>query len=1289
MSVNVRVDPSRLALDGDDLYRIATKLDSAARTAQSALSGTGGMAGNEESAQEFIDAYGEGAENTLNAAGSYAHALRSLDTLLGDTANAYKDAGTVGTLNPVPTRSASTTPGSAATFSVPNAKAPGAIGPLGEFQEFVMDALAQIGVVLPDADSGNLGNAASAWSEFSTSISSAASELDGTLTNLAAMDIPQADDIRTSRKHIVDKLGEIAKGADGLSELCAKQKENVDAMWEEIGWFLAQMAAEIALEAGLGIALTAITGGLAAPAVVAKIALTVMRWVVKIGNLVKKLVTLTRAQAIAAKLLLKALKEGTQSAIATVTVQFAVNEIRGPGHQQDLLAAGLGAFAGGAIGGRVGDGGANILRVGSRSGATRVGMNAAVGTVEGAADGFTDGLVQSAVTGTEFNPLSSSLAGALVGGGIRPVTGGTRPSTPSAGSGGSGSSSPDAVDVPSASTPDSPSTPAGMDTPSAPNMDTPAAPQGSGGAPSSSSTAGGGASTDTPDAPVVDGAGDASTSVDSSTSVDIPAGDAPDGTGVDVSSSADGPSVPDVSSPSGDGGASSTPDSSPSTPDASSPSTPDSSSPSTPDVNTPSTPDSNAPSTADVNTPSTPDSSSPSTPDVNTPSTPDSNAPSTPDVNTPSTPDSNAPSTPDVSTPSTPDSSAPDATPSTPDSTPGNGSASSAPVAGAAAAGGASAAPSSPSTNTPDANTSVDTSAFESAVAADAATPDAQTPDATTPEPDATAPDQTVDPDALDAGDAAVAGAAAAGAAGVVGLHAGASGGKAPSTPASPAGAASPSSPSAPSTPSAPSSPSSNTSPSSTPDANTPSSPDASTPDANTPDSTTPDAPEGSNSTDRTTADIDTALAEINPNFDPLDPSNGYATNCGNTSAILNDFLNGNPTSEAPTGTLGIAEMEARTGNPQTPMTPDQIADSLREMGAGSHCVVGIDRGSDEGHWFNAYFDGDTVWSIDAQNGTRSAWPPNEPDATNWDASIRPEDVADPKTPEAETPATGTSPNASSPDATAPSSPSAPSAPTAPAAPSTPATPATPATPDSSGTGSPDATPSTPDSPSSNTSTPDPTSPASTTPEASTPESPSTPESHGTPDADPGTVPDGDAVSGDAADSGQPGDGSRTGAGDSAHTSSERTDTPNSPLTDGMTSQQLAEHFRPRTPTQSLRDLVQGDYIRGEERPDPIHPEYRPTVFEADHIIPLREIVDLPGFRDLTYQQMLDIVNLPDNFWGLGKRTNASKGAQRLSEWAGHSAFGPIPDDVRQMLYDIDDEALEAVTDAISALLHG
>ncbi|WP_167051953.1 toxin glutamine deamidase domain-containing protein [Salinibacterium sp. ZJ77] len=153
------------------------------------------------------------------------------------------------------------------------------------------------------------------------------------------------------------------------------------------------------------------------------------------------------------------------------------------------------------------------------------------------------------------------------------------------------------------------------------------------------------------------------------------------------------------------------------------------------------------------------------------------------------------------------------------------------------------------------------------------------------------------------------------------------------------------------------------------------------------------DAPVDSNSSERSLDDVDDVLSQINPRFDPDDPASDYSNNCGNTSSNLYDFLTGSPAKEAPTGTLSIAEMEARTGLPQTPMTPNDIEATLRAMGPGSHCVVGVDRAIGDGHWFNAFFDGDRVWAIDGQSGQRSGWPPHEPAATNWDASFKPDDV--------------------------------------------------------------------------------------------------------------------------------------------------------------------------------------------------------------------------------------------------------------------------------------------------------
>ncbi|WP_234353780.1 toxin glutamine deamidase domain-containing protein [Gordonia iterans] len=140
---------------------------------------------------------------------------------------------------------------------------------------------------------------------------------------------------------------------------------------------------------------------------------------------------------------------------------------------------------------------------------------------------------------------------------------------------------------------------------------------------------------------------------------------------------------------------------------------------------------------------------------------------------------------------------------------------------------------------------------------------------------------------------------------------------------------------------------------------------------------------------------IDGALAAINPNFDPYSFDDAFRTNCGHTSSILFDTLNGAPVRAAPGGTtLTTPQMEAATSLPQTPATPAQVEASLRAAGAGSHCVVGVDRSTGDGHWFNAYYDGQDVWVLDAQTGVRSPWPPDEPDAVVWDASLNPADVA-------------------------------------------------------------------------------------------------------------------------------------------------------------------------------------------------------------------------------------------------------------------------------------------------------
>ncbi|GAA4771512.1 glycohydrolase toxin TNT-related protein [Microbacterium gilvum] len=425
---------------------------------------------------------------------------------------------------------------------------------------------------------------------------------------------------------------------------------------------------------------------------------------------------------------------------------------------------------------------------------------------------------------------------------------------------------------------------------------------------------------------------------------------------------------------------------------------------------------------------------------------------------------------------------------------------------------------------------------------------------------------------------------------------------------------------------------------------------------------------------------LDQALQQSNTGYDPYDLSNGYAENCGTVAANMHDFLNGQPLQDAGTGTLDIAGMEARTGLPQTPVTPAQIEASLRAQGPGAHCVVGIDRAGDaDGHWFNAVHDGEQVWVVDGQDGTRSPWPPDEPDAVTWDASIDPADVVDP-------PAADSAPVDSSPIDSAP---------------------------DDGDPGARGAGPA-----------PRPTvaHPGTFTPSAATPTVSVTESGQSYTQADvqaaldrapqddagrPVDHRDGTPLALENADGGRGWHmrwdevggtwvAENPGSGDGASGSSTRLDDGRRPddLDDAewrdqvsqLDDRRLAELLRARTPDQAMRDAVQGPLGDDGLQPDPLYPDeqdLRRERLEADHIIPLRRIVEMDGFRDLTWSQMLEVVNLPENFLGLSDRVNASKGDRMPGEWDGHSEFGPLSPERRRWLDERSLDALDALEEKI------
>jgi hypothetical protein len=136
--------------------------------------------------------------------------------------------------------------------------------------------------------------------------------------------------------------------------------------------------------------------------------------------------------------------------------------------------------------------------------------------------------------------------------------------------------------------------------------------------------------------------------------------------------------------------------------------------------------------------------------------------------------------------------------------------------------------------------------------------------------------------------------------------------------------------------------------------------------------------------------DIQGWLGNINPGYSPFSKR---GSNCGNCALAVFKTLNGGAASDAGLGTLSTDQMEAATGRKQISMSPSEIETLLRAAGPGSHAVVGIDRASGPGHWFNAYYDGHDVWAVDGQTGTIKGWPPNYGSPSNpitlWDSSVK------------------------------------------------------------------------------------------------------------------------------------------------------------------------------------------------------------------------------------------------------------------------------------------------------------
>ena len=142
-------------------------------------------------------------------------------------------------------------------------------------------------------------------------------------------------------------------------------------------------------------------------------------------------------------------------------------------------------------------------------------------------------------------------------------------------------------------------------------------------------------------------------------------------------------------------------------------------------------------------------------------------------------------------------------------------------------------------------------------------------------------------------------------------------------------------------------------------------------------------------------------IGSINPNYYNhfLPNKNAYHVNCGSCAFAVEQRLSGRDrTKVASDVNIGTDEgMEKATGKKCIYMNPEKIQKILEERGTGAHLIVGINRHpvvingkkiNQSGHWFNVYYDGKKVYTVEGQSGKIYDFPHDYGDISEWCALI-------------------------------------------------------------------------------------------------------------------------------------------------------------------------------------------------------------------------------------------------------------------------------------------------------------
>ncbi|WP_167052525.1 hypothetical protein [Salinibacterium sp. ZJ77] len=418
----IRVEPHDYATASDQFGTITGTALANFRDARDTLRQFAAMAGDDPGGEQFASAYDENATAILRATRNLAVLTSQIDRGLTATATVHHNAECAAAGKPA--GGGFTLRGEVVEYDA--APPPSAFGgspnSTPDLWGMLKDA---VGMIWPNANTSRLRRAATAWGHIADDLDALARAVRLGVDTLTGNRSGEVSRIGTHVSELAADITGLAGCARDVGASCSEYADAVDEAHAEVMAMVGQLAAEIAIGAGISVALSFVSFGAAGAIGAGAIATRVIFVGGKIAHVLSKVIRVSASVSArfrgivthirgTAERFEKTFRIGIE--VASGTGSALIVEGAANGKDANLLAAGLSGFGGGLLSGGISAAfSTRTLNLLGKIGAGSVG-----GTVSGGASGAIDSLIRDGKLDLKAIVLGAAMGGVggTIGGGF-------------------------------------------------------------------------------------------------------------------------------------------------------------------------------------------------------------------------------------------------------------------------------------------------------------------------------------------------------------------------------------------------------------------------------------------------------------------------------------------------------------------------------------------------------------------------------------------------------------------------------------------------------------------------------------------------------------------------------------------------------------------------------------------------------------------------------------------------------------------------------------------------------